>query len=248
MATQNFVQFKLTPDTRASIKELQSLLGGAEFNERIVKFLDVRAQRIAGNIVKTRLSGPPQKERSTALRRNALRRRTGTLARSVIGRGEILGGVPAFRVGVLRGPAVRYIAVQELGTVGKGGELPTIRPTKAKALAIPIDGALTAAGVERFGGPRNAPVKLRFIPFRRGVAVGKLVDERQLEAEQERAAASGGDVDFTRVTSYYLLVRQVDISPKHFLRDGVRAALPTLTTELSNYVSRLLATAKGTRP
>lgn len=228
MATQGFVQFKLTPRTKLYVKELQRITEKAEFAERIVRYLDPAAQIIAGRIVATKLSG------------QVLKRRTGNLARSVIGRGEILNGLPAFRVGVLRGPAVSYVATQELGTVGKGGELPTIKPKRAKALAIPLEGALTPSGVERFGGPRGAPVPLRFIPFRRGVAVGKLVDERQLLREQAAAQRAGREVDYSNVTSYYLLVRKVDIAPKHFIRDGVRAALPSLTKGLIDYVKSQL--------
>lgn len=247
MARQGFVKFELTPQTRAYVRELQKVTDRAEFAQRVVTFLDPAAQRIAGDIVKTRLSGPPRTARSTALRRNVLRRRTGNLARSVVGRGEILGGLPAFRVGVLRGPAVRYAAVQELGTVGKGGELPTIRPVRAKALAIPQEGALTPAGVERFGGPRGSPVPLRFVPFRRGVAVGKLVDERQLEKETEAARAAHRAIDYDNVTTYYLLVKRVDITPTHFLRDGVRAAMPKLTNDLAVFVKKQLAAIKGAK-
>lgn len=232
MARQGLVKIELTPATRRRLEGLERALGKAEVNRRIVEFFDVRAQQIAGDIVRTRLSGG-----------RGLRRRTGSLARSVVGRGELLGGVPAFRVGVLRGPAERYAAVQELGTRGKGGELPTIKPKRARALAIPQEGALTPSGVERFGGPRRSPVPLRFIPFRRGVAVGKLVDERQAAAEQERARAERRSVDLSAVTTYYLLVRQVDIRPKRFLRDGVRAALPGLSRDLAARIREIFAEA-----
>ena len=67
----------------------------------------------------------------------------------------------------------------------------TIVATKTKYLAIPVDKALTPAGVHRFEGPRDAEVpKLTFLPSKRGGGV--LVDTK------------GGGV-------YYVLKKKVKI-------------------------------------
>lgn len=236
MARQQLLKIQLAPRSLAYLRKMQGVMEKAAFLDRIVGFFDRQAQLIAGQIVRTSLSGPPKTERSTSLKTNKLRRRTGTLARSLVGRGEVFKNLPAFRVGILRGPALRYADVLERGTVGAGGELPTIRPRKAKALAVPIDEALTPAGVHRFLGPRDAPVELKFVPFRRGIAVGKLVSKEDFEREEARADREEARMNFANIRSYYLLLRQVDIAPRHYLRDGVRAALPALTRALSKFI------------
>lgn len=49
----------------------------------------------------------------------------------------------------------RYAKTHELGTVGAGGTMPDIVPVTAKALAIPLEPAMTPAGVPRRPGPRD---------------------------------------------------------------------------------------------
>lgn len=51
--------------------------------------------------------------------------------------------------GAKGGGVVRYAALQEFGG--------TVRPTRAKWLAIPVGPALTGAGVPRYPGPRSVP-------------------------------------------------------------------------------------------
>jgi len=86
--------------------------------------------------------------------RTAVKIRSGTLWKSVrrkVTRGaaaKIPGIAPAdarLPVGIV-GPSAIYGATHELGG--------TIRPVRARALAIPLDAAKTAAGVSR-GGPRS---------------------------------------------------------------------------------------------
>ena len=52
-------------------------------------------------------------------------------------------------------------------------------------------------------------------------------------------------IDFDNITSYYLLVKQVDIKPKHFIRDGIAAELPALAKSLSIHVKGLLTSLQG---
>lgn len=205
------------------------------------RFFDGQALLTAGHISKNLLSG------------QLLNRRTGTLARSVTGRGVRVGGIPGMRVGIFRGPALAYAGLQEHGG--------TIR-AKGKSLAIPIDGgpAVTSAGVERFGGPRNFPKKLVFIPFPRSKnpdVVGGLFVANSLKAKQgrdKRGRFSGlrqqgrnslGQftkkrkikVSLRDAVLAYLLMRKVTIKPKHYLRDGVRSQLPLVAEDLAKFLA-----------
>jgi hypothetical protein len=224
MATISSITITISPETQKYFRTLKEVLGKAQLYERLVNFFDKQAQVTAGYIVKTKLSGSP------------LHRRTGALARSIIGRGEILGGTPGFRVGTLRGPAIKYAAVQELGTVGKGGTMPTIKPRTAKALAMPVNDALTPAGVARWQGPRQSPIDLRFVPFRHGtIAVGALYAAKDLQRIHKR----GGTL--RDILPYYILLSKVDLAPRHFLRNGVLESLPLITANLTTFLSDLIA-------
>lgn len=178
------------------------------------------AQLAAAHVIRTSLSG------------QLLKRRTGSLARSVIGRAEMIEGVPAIRVGIFRGPATAYAGALEHGA--------TIRPKRARALAIPQKAALTPAGVDRWGGPRGYPGRLRFIPFRSsGIAVGRLVDENEA-----RIAAIGGNERLREIQTFYLLVRQVKIPAYHWLSKPIREFLPQIARELGAYFREELTRAK----
>lgn len=108
-----------------------------------------------------------------------------------------------------RGP-VPYGRVQEEG--------PTIRPVNGRFLAIPVGPAKTAAGVARYASPRDVP-NLRFQPIRGG-AMGRLV--RDVGGRNARAE------------TWFLLVRQVKIRPKYYLRRAVDAVTPTVLGRLTD--------------
>lgn len=123
------------------------------------------------------------------------------------GGGSVTGG--AITIG-----GVRYAGLQEYGG--------TVTPKMARNLAIPLRPALTSAGVPRWiGGPRGAPVELKFAPMR-----GKkfLVDR-----------ATG--------TPYYILVPSVTIRGAHFLRSGQRVARDHLLRELAGAVRAAVDTS-----
>ncbi len=187
---------------------------GERFFQILDRYFERESQFIAGQVVKNKLSGNP------------VGRRTGNLARSVIGQAVRVNGLPAFRVGVLRGPALAYA-----GIIERGG---TIRPKRAKALAIPVGEATTPAGVDKYGGPRNYPGELRFLPFRRGVAVGKLVDETEAFAYE----ASG--LSPYQAEALYLLVRKVVIEGRYPIRDGVQEQLPAFLKRMTQFLAGAL--------
>lgn len=193
---------------------------------------------------------------ASAISRNYLRgqsksMRLGVLARSIVGDAELFDGVPSFRVGVLRGPALRYAGVQEEGTRDQNPDspYPPIEPRDAKALAIPIGkGAVLPSGASRYESPRDYPGKLRFIPFRGArIAVGALYDEEDLKrrkledfdaADASHAHSKGLSLDNLRPA--YLLVRRTSIKAGHFLRGGMDAGLPAVQTELAEFIASII--------
>jgi len=158
-----------------------------------------------------------------------MRTRSGALSQSIVGTAAMVDRQPAVRVGIFRGPALAYAGVQEHGTVGKGGTYPTIRPKKAKSLAVPTQegGALTPAGLPRYRGPRSFPERLAYIPIHKGKVVGLLVRERDLEAYE----------DLRQINAVYILMRSVDIEPKHYLRKGMEDSIPRISKAITRTVT-----------
>lgn len=237
------VTVELTKQTVAMLDTLRKRWGSAALRKELVDFFDVQAQVIAGNITTKYLSGGA-----------GLQRRTGTLARSTVGVGFNFAAAPGLKVGLLRGPALRYARVHEFGTVGKGGLLPTIRPRRAKALAMPTrdGGALTPAGAERYNGPRNFPQKLVFIKFRsKGNVIGGLFKASDLKKlGKARKAVRKGKPGKRMPTgtlrdlvAVYLLLRKADIRPTQFLQRGFLEYLPTLMVKLGERLRRAVAGA-----
>ena len=144
-----------------------------------------------------------QELRATALEMQAqaqanatqrMRRRTGDLLRSIVGRVEEQGSSLELVLGVRKD--LGYPWLQE-----QGG---TITPKRGRFLAIPTGPALTGAGVHRYSSPRDVP-GLRYQSIRGG-AMGLLV--RDVPGRRARSEI------------YYILVRRVTIKPKHYLRDA----------------------------
>lgn len=224
----SIVEIKLTQKSLAYIAAIKKRAKPGQFERDVLGFLDKQASIGADFISDNYLSN------------QRLKRRSGALARSIVGRSLMASGVPAMRIGVLRGPALRYAGVQEYGTrkYNQSSPYDTIRPRSAKALAIPQKPALTAVGIDKFGGPRGLPFKAAFIPFRgTGVAVGGLFDPKTLPK-------SGSGLSLRSAKMYYLLVKQVDIKPKWYLKDGFEAWLPKMTEELADWLRDYLRGVK----
>ena len=203
------ISIQLEPDSEKLLDRIRS---GTE-RESLYRALDALFHRHAAlgaaHITKTMLSG------------QRLSRRTGSLARSVVGIGVRVGGVPGMRIGILQGPALAYAGIHEHGGI--------IKPKKAKALAAPVGAALTPAGVPRYPGPRAYPGKLRFVPINRGNLIGKLVDEDDDDNE-----------------ALFLLLRQVQVAPKHYLRDGMLRQVPLASRDASLLIrNRMLGLEAG---
>jgi hypothetical protein len=203
-----------------------------EFRKAVLLAFDRLAQKAAAWIIRTQLSGG-----------EGLRRRTGSLARSITGRGVIVDGIPAMRVGVFRGPSLAYARIQEFG--GR------VLPKRAKSLAMPVGDALTPAGVAKWASPLDFPGRLTFVPFRHGrIAIGALYDTESLNAArakataarlQARAAGQGGKlnmsrhgslVDWSSVRKLWVLLKYADIPARHYLLNGMRTFIPQIASEL----------------
>ena len=218
------IELSLTKESLAYIDCLLEHLGKERLYGEIDRFFDRQSSIVARKVTVSAFRG-------------LLKTRTGNLSRSILGRGERLAGVPALRIGIFRGPALRYAGVQEFGTKGKNPDSPydTIKPKKAKALAIPEGKALTPAGVPRFESPRGYPGQLRFIPFRRGIAVGALYDEKDVARAEKK-----GVLNLDDIKKVYLLLRRVDIAPKHYLLDGLKREAGQLAIDLGLFLKNLL--------
>lgn len=219
------VSIQLTPESKAALELAIKFFDKRQFLELFDEFFDKEGSKAAGHVAKTMLSG------------QRLKRRSGNLARSVFGASVRVEGLPALRIGILRTGAEAYAGIQEYGTKGFNPESPydTIVPKRAKALAMPVNSALTPAGVSRFGGPRKYPGDLRFMPFRKsGVAVGALYDEEQIKALQA-AGLKGTDL-YLQAEALYILLSKVDIPASYYLRDGFADYLPTFMKNLETFI------------
>lgn len=218
--------------TKKYVAALRAALGFAKFRAELMKFLNAEAKAAAKFIAKNFLSG------------QALNPVTGTMRRTIEGQGVVFRNVPGIKVGWFRGPAVRYARVQEEGTVGAGGSLPTIRPTKKQALSVPGPKVENAKGEDKYGGPRHYPGKLVFIPFRKAALAGKVIgglyDARDLARARRIGRRSTTRYSLRDIKLAYLLLRYVDIKPKHFLRDGMALFLPGFLQRLEQFFVRLI--------
>lgn len=242
MATGRFVELVLDAETTRQLNDPAFLAQrGREasvFAQAVVAFFGRKAPAIAGLAVRNYLSG------------QRLKRRTGSLARSIVGVSGLFasdrGGIaPALRVGVFRGPASAYAGVQELGTkyYNPASPFPTIVPKRAKALAMPVGDALTPAGVPRYESPRDFPGELRFVPWRRGISQGGFTNNRESTAigglYEARSLRTPDDEPVTELRDanlLFVLLKSVDLKPQFYLRDAFNEALPGLVRDLSDFL------------
>jgi hypothetical protein len=221
-----FIKIDLTEKSRKLLNELIGRYDREEVFKSIDKVFELQAAKLAGYISKNFLSG------------QRLYRISGNLARSVIGRGIRIGGIPAVQVGIFRGPALAYAGVQELGTKKYNPDSPynTILPkAPRKALAVPKT-PLAA----RAGSPLKYPGELHFIPFRKsGIAVGALLDDKQYNKLQHGLTLREAKIA-------YLLLRKTDIKPKFYMKDGMSQYLPRIAAALEVHLHAFLA-GKGVK-
>ncbi|MEA3367986.1 MAG: hypothetical protein U9R68_07720 [Planctomycetota bacterium] len=144
-----------------------------------------------------------------------LKVRTGNLRRAVDGwmASDLDGvvGVPADR------PVQDYMYLL-------GDETKTIRPKRAKFLAIPIGENLTSAGVPRFDSPRDVPDGFFF----RSKAGQLLFGHRK------------GKTSRARVRPLFVLKKEVTVHGTGALLDGVEESLDKITAAISKRLDKKL--------
>lgn len=236
-----------------AIRRLKNALGSEKAVAGIILGELARQSNIvAGEIVKDSLSG------------QRLKRRTGNLARSVVGKADIWNGLPAIRLGVFSGPAVAYAGVQEYGTKSYNPSSPyaDIRPKGGrKYLAIPTDdgGATTPTGRAKYRSARDMPglafvpglftAKVNGVDIRGGAALFKGRDVLKLRYQMQAQGLPPDDNQdlfqsrLNRLKMAYLLVRRARIKPKFYLRDGLKRALPSIVEGLTARIVNEIAKA-----
>jgi hypothetical protein len=150
---------------------------------------------------------------------------TGNLRRSLVGKVVRPGDPLIAAVGITKGPASKYAAIHEYGGVikAKGG----------KALAIPLSAAKTPGGRPRFpGGPLEAGEKLKtFVVAEKG--------KPPLICTTKHVAGGGKKV--RELVPLYVLVKQVRMPARHWLREGVRKHQGVFRVALREEMDRLVA-------
>jgi len=212
------ISLKLSTRDRKYLKKLSSRKETREDLEEAVTLAFNRSGLIiAGRIVKNYLSG------------QRLNRQTGSLARSIAHDVQEYRGLPSLRIGIFRGPALKYAAVQEYGTKSKNSKSPIkdITPKNGKALAWPIN------------APGKTPKDFddsKFIPYRRGtIAIGALYDAKKLKKLRQ---ADPENFSLREIQPLFVLLRKLAIEPKYYLRDGVKENVPVIAKELAQAIKK----------
>lgn len=154
-------------------------------------------------------------------------------------------GFPVGVLGVAKGLADKYARAQELGTVGKGGALPDIKPVRGRALAVPLPAALDRQGVPKFSGPLDPKLRNQLFIIERP---GKppLLARKLVRSGGTRRHKDGGFSGGLRIEPLFVLVRKVALKPRHYLRDALLEAQPEVLRQVGAEVTKAIdAKAKG---
>jgi len=203
------IRIEMGPGFSRTVAELGSM--GKVIGRACSQGLGKGVKLAAGKVVRDYLSG------------QSLKRRTGSLARAIDG--------------WLEGDFEGVVGVKSNSTVGKyawllSDEEKTIRPKRAKFLAIPIGEGLTPAGVARFSSPRDVPdgffVKTggsllfgrkrgergKFRAFLLGALKHFLANEwRSAQAQKRGGGRPPISLDFADAESRHVLEPAHDLSP-----------------------------------
>jgi len=132
-------------------------------------------------------------------------------------------------LGIADGPASAYARVQEVGTVGKGGELPDIRPRKGKALAVPLEGAKDGRGVPIWTGPTDPAI----------------ADDLFLIERDGKPPLLARDNDDGTVEPLFVLLKKVAIRPKRYLASAFTENAEEMTRLISGGVTDAIRKKTG---
>jgi len=192
------ITLEMSPDFNRTVGELSSL--GASLVRAASTGLAKGVKIAASCIVRDFLTG------------QALKRRTGTMARVVTGwLAEPLHGV----VGIPdNSPVDRYAWLL-------GDERKTIVPTKSKFLTIPIGENLTAAGVAKYTSPRQVPDGF-FVNTNGRLLFGRKNGKRG------------------KFRALFLLVKSVTIQGTGALKDGVESQLDNIIADMETEIGKAI--------
>lgn len=212
----------LSPAARRRLEVLRRRAEPGAVRRAILGFMRKEATIAAGSVVRGM--------------RGRIGSRTGLLRQSIGARADFVRGAPVLKVGVFRGQAKRYAAAQELGA--------TILPRRRRALAMPGPDVLTRTGVDRYGGPKNYPGDLHFVPFKRGKnAIGALFSDEQM-ARYRRLRKRGVQNALRQVKAAYILLRRSVLKPREFLRFGFLTFLPGFVKRFESFLKDLFGGGK----
>jgi hypothetical protein len=193
------ISLQLGPETQETIRTLGDM--GRSVAAAVDAGLKLGVEVAAGTVKENYLSG------------QALKRRTGNLARSI--------------QGVVTGPGEGMIGVPAGTAVDKyqwllGDEQKTITPTRGQYLAIPIGENLTGAGVARYSSPRQ-------------VEGGFFVATKGRLLFGYKRGAKG------KFRPLFTLVKSVLVQGSGALYDGVMESLDDMTAAIQQSVDKAIA-------
>jgi len=190
------IELSMGPDFERTVAELSGM--GKALVEAAGKGLEKGVKIAAGRVVKDYLSG------------QALKRRTGQLARSVDG--------------WMAGPLEGVVGVQSRSGTSKyawllGGQTKMITPKRAKFLTIPVGENLTGSGVARFSSPRQVPEGF-FVRTKGSLLFG------------HKRGKKG------KFRALFALVKSVTIEGSNALYDGVTESLDEIAKVMESQIAR----------
>lgn len=199
------ILFALSPETHERLKA--STLTAKGLSQIILR----GAQRAANEIVR---------EVQENISGDMLKVRSGSLRRSVTSKVGAVDHTLTIEIGSTQGPATKYARIHEYGG--------TIRPIRAKLLAVPVGPALTPAGVPRYPSPRAVPVRLSYVPAKKAGVTGCV----GLLVENKRRSKAG------RI--WYRLYSKVTLPARHWLGKSVKQAANIVPVRIKQAIEAAL--------
>lgn len=171
---------------------------------------------------------------------SGLVRRSGELLRAITANARFVSQVPQFRVGIFRGPALKYAAHQEWGTddLNPNSPYPPIVPKRRRTLAWPVPGgpATTPGGTPRYRGPRHYEINtgdmLGFIPWKGETAVGGLYNLKDIQQARRKGWS------LRNIQVVYVLLKRTSLPPHWYLRDSMKQFLPQVSDAILAWVRK----------
>lgn len=205
----------------------------------------IQRSRIRGTLLKERLPDGVQKA-GTALAHAISEREfgegktvgviTGMLRAAIACRTISEGNAVSAMIGVTKGPATKYAAVQEGRPDGSDW---VIKARPGKALAVPLDAAKTGTGRPKYPlGPRDPRVKQ---DYPGGTFLYVSENRGKAPVIMGLKVVPGGGSRKTRPVPLFALVKSVRIPQKRYLRGGTRRHIGVFEFVLGEFLDSLLA-------